>query len=299
MATISADMVKKLREQTGAGMMDCKKALGETNGDFEKAVTILREKGIAVAQKRETKQATEGIIGHYLSDDQKTGVLVELNCETTFVAKTEDFVDLAKKIAIQAAKENDVESTDDLLEKPLDGTNQKISEVINDVMGKVGEKMGIARFSKLSTDGVMGSYIHMGDQIGVLAELKLGNAASSSKPEVQELAKDLAMHISWSSPEYLTRDEVPQEEINKEKEINKQRALKEGKPENIVDKIVEGRMKEFYSRVCLMEQPFIKDESMTIEKLVADASKAAQDTITVGKFARLRVGETASESEGE
>ena len=201
---ISAEMVKKLREQTGAGMMDCKKALMEAKGDLDKAVTILREKGIAVAAKRETRAASEGVTGCYIHMGNQIGVMVELNCETAPVAKTDEF---------------------------------------------------------------------------------------------QELARDIAMHISWSNPDYLRREDIPEDVIEKEREIHRQWAIKEGKPVNVIDRIVEGRMKDFYSRVCLVEQPYIKDEEQTIQDLIHGLVGKIGEKMSVARFVRYRVGETARESD--
>ncbi|MHB9038136.1 MAG: translation elongation factor Ts [Armatimonadota bacterium] len=289
---ISADMVKKLREQTGAGMMDCKKALTETNGDFEKAITLLREKGIAVAAKRETRSASEGLIGCYVAPDNKAGAMVEANCETTFVAKTPEFVELAKGMAKFVAETTGIADLNALLEKSLtDG--QTIREQVNELMGKIGEKLAINRFARIATDGVVGSYVHMGDQIGVLVDLK---GASASEAALSA-AKDIAMHIAWANPDYMTRENIPAEVIEKERDVHRQWAIKEGKPENIVERIVDGRMKEFYSRACLMEQPFIKDEDQTIEDLVKAAAKATGEQISIAGFVRYRVGETSGDSE--
>ena len=199
---ITADMVKKLREQTGAGMMDCKKALTETEGNLEKATTLLREKGVAVAMKRESKAASEGIIGSYVHTGSQIGVLVELNCETAPVAKTDEF---------------------------------------------------------------------------------------------QQLARDLAMHISWSNPRYLQRQDIPETVIEKERDVHRQWAIKEGKPEKVIDRIVDGRMKEFYSQVCLLEQPYIKDEEQTIQDLVYGMVGKLGEKMSVARFIRFRVGETASD----
>ena len=199
---ITADMVKKLREQTGAGMMDCKKALTETEGNLEKATTLLREKGVAVAMKRESKAASEGIIGSYVHTGSQIGVLVELNCETAPVAKTDEF---------------------------------------------------------------------------------------------QQLARDLAMHISWSNPRYLQRQNIPETVIEKERDVHRQWAIKEGKPEKVIDRIVDGRMKEFYSQVCLLEQPYIKDEEQTIHDLVYGMVGKLGEKMSIARFIRFRVGETASD----
>ena len=289
---ISADMVKKLREQTGAGMMDCKKALTETNGDYEKAVTLLREKGIAVAAKRETRAASEGLIGNCITPDAKTGVLVEVNCETTFVAKTDEFVNLAQDLAKLVADTDTCGNLEVLLAKPF-RNDQTVAECVSEIMGKVGEKMSVNRFVRLDTDGIIGSYIHMGSQIGVLVEL----TGASANDDTAQLAKDLAMHISWSSPEYLRRDEISEDALAKERDVHRQWAVKEGKPENIIEKIVDGRMKDFFSKVCLMEQPYIKDEEQTIEKLVNSVSSKTGEKIAVGKYVRFRVGETTGDAE--
>ena len=288
---ITADMVKKLRDQTGAGMMDCKKALAETDGDFEKAVTLLREKGIAVAAKREARAASEGLIGSYVTDNAKTGVLVELNCETTFVAKTDDFTNLAKELAKFIADKPAISELEDLLDMPFRGA-QSVRDSINEVMGKVGEKMSLNRFVRVDTNGLIGSYIHMGDQIGVLVEL-----TGASDDEALQLAKDIAMHVSWSNPEYLSRDQVSADAIQKERDINRQWAIKEGKPEKVIDRIVDGRMTEYYSKVCLLEQPYIKDEEQTIQALLDSASKKLGQKITVAGYVRYRVGEGAVDGE--
>ena len=297
---ITADMVKKLREQTGAGMMDCKKALTETNGDYEKAVTLLREKGIAVAAKREAKSASEGLIGSYISDDLQVGALTEVNCETTFVAKTDEFINLAKNLAVQVAKEP-VACMNCLMEKPyIKDSNRSVSQVISELMGKIGEKMSLARFVRFEVEskaGVIGSYIHTGDQIGVLVELNTDNEAAAKSAEVQQLAKDIAMHISWSNPDYMRREDIPEDVLVKEREVHKTWAIKEGKPANVIDRIVEGRMKDFYSRVCLLEQAFIKDEEQTIQSLINNVAKQTGATVSVARYVRYRVGESAGDGE--
>ena len=297
---ITADMVKKLRDQTGVGMMDCKKALTETNGDYEKAVTLLREKGIAVAAKRETRAASEGLIGSYISDDANVGALLELNCETTFVAKTDEFVDLAKNLAAQTGKDA-CACLNCLLESPyIAKPAQTVGETISEIMGKIGEKMTVARFVRFAVDGnagTIGSYVHMGDQIGVLVEVNTTSEAAAKSEDVQNLAKDVAMHIAWTNPDYMKCDDIAEDELAKERDIHKQWAIKEGKPEKVIDRIVEGRMKDFYSRVCLLEQSFIKDEELKINDLVANATKKVGEPIMIARFVRYRVGETTGDSE--
>ena len=297
---ITADMVKKLRDQTGAGMMDCKKALTETDGDYEKAVTLLREKGIAVAAKREARAASEGLIGSYISDCAKVGAMLELNCETSFVTKTDEFISLSKNLAAQAAKEP-CACLNCLLGSPYSGNPaQTVAEAISEAMGKIGEKMTVARFVRLAVEGsagLIGSYIHPGDQIGVLVEVHTQSDDKAKSEDVINLAKDIAMHISWSKPDYMKRDEIAEDVIAKERDIHKQWAIKEGKPEGVIDRIVEGRMKDFYSRVCLLEQAFIKDEELTIQNLIDNAAKKVGEPVTVAGYVRYRVGETSGDGE--
>jgi elongation factor Ts len=292
---ITADMVKKLRDQTGAGMMDCKKALTETNGDYEKAVTVLREKGIAVAAKRETKAASEGLIGSHISDDAKVGAMVELNCETTFVAKTDEFANLTKNLAVQVAKEPHA-CVNCLQEAPYSANPaQTVRDAVNEVMGKLGEKTSVARFVRFAVDGAgtIGGYVHLGSQIGVLVEI----GTNSVSEDISNLAKDVAMHVAWSNPDYMKREDIPEDVLAKERDIHKQWAIKEGKPENVIDRIVEGRMKDFHSRVCLLEQAFIKDEELTIQNLIDSAAKKVGEPVTVNRFVRYRVGETAGDGD--
>jgi elongation factor Ts len=295
---ITADMVKKLRDQTGAGMMDCKKALTETNGDYERAVTLLREKGIAVAAKRETKAASEGLIESYISDDAKVGAMVELNCETTFVAKTDEFIALTRNLAMQVGNQ-DCACLNCLLDKPYTGNPaQTVREAVNEVMGKLGEKTSVARFVRFAVDGsgIVGSYVHMGGR-GVLLQIDTQSDAAAGSDDVVNLAKDVAMHISWSNPDYMKRADISEDVLVKEREIHKQWAIKEGKPENVIDRIIEGRMKDFYSRVCLLEQPFIKDEELTIQNLIDNTAKKVGEPVSVARFVFYRVGETAGDTE--
>lgn len=302
---ITAEMVKDLREQTGAGMMDCKKALTETDGDFEAAVKLLREKGIAVAAKRESRVASEGLVGLHMSADQNVGVMVELNCETTFVAKTDEFAALANNIANHIghlAADAMCQDVAALMCQPYyENGALTIQEMINHTVAKLGEKTSVARFIRYDVggpdherSGVIGSYIHMGGQIGVMVELNTDSEGVAQSDGILQLAKDLAMHISWSNPEYLCRDDVPENVVEAEREIHRQWAIKEGKPEKILDRIIDGKMKEFYSRVCLLEQPNIKDQDQTIGEMIKLASKDAGEEVCVARFVRFRVGESVS-----
>lgn len=302
---ITAEMVRLLREKTSAGMMDCKKALTETNGDFDKAVTILRERGIAVAAKRESRSASEGVIAVYISEDSQTGVLAELNCETTFVAKTDEFKalanDIAAHVAHSAADAVDCCSPESVMSQAYYADpSHTLQDKLNTAVSKLGEKTALNRLVRMDVggpehthNGIIGSYLHMGDRIGVIVELKCESESLPANDAFQQLGKDLAMHISWSNPDYLCRDCIPADVIEKEREVHRQWAVKEGKPEKIIDKIVDGRMKDYYSKSCLLEQPFIKDEDNTIQDLLDLFKKDAGEQVEVVRYIRFGVGETS------
>lgn len=273
---ITASQVKELREKTGAGMMDCKKVLTETNGDEEKAIELLRERGIAKAAKKSDRIAAEGLVETYISEDGKVGVVVEINSETDFVAKNEEFRSFVKDIAEQIAKENpaDVESL--LNQKSIRENDKTVSEVLTGKIATIGENMSIRRFARFETNNLLESYIHGDGKIAVLVEMENGT---------QELAKDICMQIAAARPEYLDRESVPAERLAKEMEILKAQAMNEGKPAEIAEKIVQGRVGKFYSEVCLVEQEFVKDPDVKIGKLVE--SKGAK----IVRFARFEKGE--------
>lgn len=271
---ISASMVKELREKTGAGMMDCKKALTETNGDIEKAIDYLREKGMAKAEKKADRIAAEGLAS-VVSEGNKA-VIVEVNAETDFVAKNENFQALVQTIAkhlLATAPKNTEEA---LQSKMDDGT---LEDYINSQIAKIGEKISLRRFEVVekSDNAAFGTYLHMGGRIGVLTVLE-GTTD-------EEVAKDVAMHVAAINPKYVSREEVPEEEVNREREVLKQQALNEGKPEKIVEKMVEGRMNKFFEQVCLLDQEFVKDSDQKVGKYVK--SKGA----SVKSFVRYEVGE--------
>ncbi|WP_347860602.1 translation elongation factor Ts [Salimicrobium sp. PL1-032A] len=273
---INAKMVKELREITGAGMMDCKKALTETDGDMEEAQNWLREKGISKAAKKADRIAAEG--SAYIATSGNSAALIEVNCETDFVVKNEQFQTLLQELAnhVVSQKPADVEEA---LEQPLNGDGQKVGDYITDIIAKIGEKISLRRFViKEKTDNdVFGSYLHMGGSIGALTVLE------NSTDEAA--AKDVAMHIAAVNPRYTSREEVPEEELNTERETLKTQALNEGKPENIVEKMVEGRLNKFLQEICLLEQDFVKDPDQTVKQFVE--SKDAKIT----NFTRYGVGE--------
>lgn len=274
MAQITAALVKELRERTGAGMMDCKKALTAVEGDMDKAIDFLREKGLAAAAKKAGRIAAEGVVGSFVSVDGKIGAIVEVNCETDFVAKTDGFKALVEKIAahIVATKPADVEA---LLASELDG--QTVEALVTASVAKIGEKISVRRFALYEApEGVVAAYIHGGGKIGVIVELKGGNA---------ELGKDVAMHVAAANPSYLERSQVPAAELEHEKEVLSEQAKNEGKPEKIIEKMVMGRINKYYKEVCLVDQEFVKDPDQTVGKLV----KAAGAEVLA--FSRFQLGE--------
>lgn len=271
---ITASMVKDLRTQTGAGMMDCKKALVEAEGDIAKAVDILREKGLSQAAKKASRVAAEGAVGSAVSEDGKTGTILEVNCETDFVGTNEDFRNLAASIADQilAANPADVEA---LLDSEIDG--KKVRDLVTEAVAKIGENISVRRFVRYeSAEGKVYSYIHGGGKIGVLVEMIGAD---------DELGKDIAMQVAAANPSYLDRTQVSRDEIDHEKEVLAVEARNEGKPENIIEKMVIGRINKYYKEVCLVDQEFIKDGDLTISKLLK--SKNA----SVVRFARYQLGE--------
>ncbi|MED3732023.1 translation elongation factor Ts [Geobacillus stearothermophilus] len=272
---ITAQMVKELREKTGAGMMDCKKALTETNGDMEKAIDWLREKGIAKAAKKADRIAAEGMT--HVAAEGNTAVILEVNSETDFVAKNESFQTLVKELAAHLLKQKPA-SLDEALGQTMDN-GATVQDYINEAIAKIGEKITLRRFAVVNkADGeTFGAYLHMGGRISVLT-LLAGNAS-------EEVAKDVAMHIAALHPKYVSREDVPEEELNREREVLKQQALNEGKPENIVEKMVEGRLKKFYEDICLLEQAFVKNPDVTVRQYVES------NGATVKQFIRYEVGE--------
>jgi len=273
--SISAGMVKELREKTGAGMMDCKKALQDANGDMERAAEILREKGIAKAAKKSDRIAAEGLASVEVNGNY--GVVVEINCETDFVAKNEGFQELTKELAqhLVATRPADVDAA---LAAPFEGA-PSLNEYLNEKIAKIGERISLRRFTVLEkpASGVFGSYVHMGGKIGVIAVLD-GTTDES-------IAKDVAMHIAAANPRYISRDQVSQEEVEKEREILKAQALNEGKPANIVEKMVEGRLSKYFEDICVNDQAFIKDPDKKGGKMLSEKGAS------IVSFVRFEVGE--------
>ena len=274
MAQITAALVKELRERTGAGIKKKKKALTAVEGDMDKAIDFLREKGLAAAAKKAGRIAAEGVVGYALSEDSKVGCIVEINCETDFVAKTDGFKELVAKVAnhIIATKPADVEA---LLASDIEG--QTVEALVTASVAKIGEKISVRRFALYEApEGLVAAYIHGGGKIGVLVEMKGGNA---------ELGKDIAMQVAAANPSYLERSQVPAAELEHEKEVLSEQARNEGKPEKIIEKMVLGRINKYYKEVCLVDQEFVKDPDQTIAKLLK--ANGAE----VLAFARFQLGE--------
>jgi elongation factor Ts len=297
--TISATMVRDLREKTGAGMMECKKALEESSGDLDKAVKWLREKGIASAAKKAGRAAAEGRVG--LKVEGKTGVMVELNCETDFVALTDKFKAVVSELTEQGFK--DVEAGEPkaaaaaFLKKPSAKTpSQSVEDVVKAAIGSMGENMALSRAAKLTvSQGLIGSYVHSDGKLASLVALKCGKAETASKAEVIELAKDLAMQVAGNLPpaEVVSREQVSPELVAREKEIAINQARATGKPENILEKIAEGKLNKVLQEITLMDQLFIKDPAQKISDLVKAVAAKAGDSLTVEAFVRIKVGEAA------
>ena len=273
---VTASQVKDLREKTGAGMMDCKKVLTETDGDMEKAIELLRERGIAKAAKKSSRVAAEGLVAAYVSEDGKVGAVVEVNAETDFVGKNEEFRNFVNDVAKQIVEKNPANVEELLGQESIAEAGKTVQEVLTNKIATIGENMSIRRFERFESNGIVGSYIHGEGKIGVLVDME--NATP-------ELAKDICLQIAAAKPEFLNRESVTPERVAKEMEILKAQAMNEGKPAEIAEKMVQGRINKFYGEICLMEQEFVKDPDMKINKLLE--SKGAK----INTFARLEKGE--------
>ena len=284
---VSANQVKELREKTGAGMMDCKKALEEAKGDFEKAVELLRKKGASVAAKRAERTANEGIVLTAVFNNGKTGVILEVNCETDFVAKSDDFVNFTNFVmsVIVNDKPADIPS---LLEITKDG--KKVLDELNTIIGKIGEKIEVSRFAIDNTvNGEIVDYVHAGSKLGVLIEAE--NVPSDKTNVLEPVLKDIAMQVAAMRPISIYRDEVDKTLIEKEVEIYKELARKEGKPEQILEKIALGKLNKFYEENCLFEQAFVKDNTKKIGGLIEEFNKTNSAQVKLIKFRRFHLSD--------
>ena len=286
---ISAAEVKKLRDQTGAGMMDCKTALEEANGNFDDATTILRKKGLASAAKKAGRATSEGLIGHTLSGDRSSGILVEVNCESDFVARTDDFQQLVADVIAAIEKAGD-SATDAWLQDPQGPIQLRVAAAI----GKLGENMAVPRFVRYAGQGYVGQYIHVGGKIGVQVEFDGVTPAIAGREELAMLVKEIAMQIAAANPTYVSRTVVPEAALEKEKSIYRAQMESSGKPASVIDKIVEGKLGSYYTQVVLPDQPSIRDPKMTVTQVLAAANKTLGAQLSVSRFARLKVGEASA-----
>ncbi|HVK37607.1 MAG TPA: translation elongation factor Ts [Candidatus Kapabacteria bacterium] len=283
---ISAQDVKSLRDRTGAGMADCKKALEESNGDMNAAIEFLRKKGAATAAKRADKTANEGVVATAVTPDHKRGAIVEVNCETDFVARNEEFSTFVRRLA-QAVLDGSPSTQDELQKLSLGDIT--VETAMHELLGKFSERIEVRRFGTLSTtDGYIADYVHHGDKLGVLIEL----SGAGDVERTNTLARDVAMQVAAMNPGYVNRTEVPESIVAKEREIFSEQTAAEGKKPEIAEKIVNNRVEKFYGDVCLVEQSFVKDSAKTIKEILADFGKAEGVTVDVRRFVRFNLGES-------
>ncbi|AHE95625.1 elongation factor Ts [Thermocrinis ruber] len=284
---ISAELVKQLREMTGAGMLECKKALEEAQGDIEKAKEILRIKGLAKAEKKAGRETKEGIVQTYVSEDRKVGVILELNCETDFVARNEQFVELSLHLAkhIASLKENASKSGsfEDIAQQPYYADNtQKVEDVVKSAIARIGENIRLSRWARFDAEGYVHAYVHGIGRVGVLMEYK----ADRISDDVLRLAQDIILQIAAMKPEFVSVEAIPSEVLERERRILAEQTRQEGKPEHMIDRIVEGKLKKFYQEKVLLEQPFIKDEKKSVKQYISESGL----NFEVVRFVRFEVG---------
>jgi len=291
--SITASMVSELRKKTGAGMMDCKKALTETGGNIEEAVDYLRKKGLSAAAKKSGRIAAEGAV--IARSEGTVGVLVEVNAETDFVAKNEAFTSFVAGVS-NVVLANDVADVDALKALPFPGTDRNVGEELTHQIATIGENMDIRRLERFDAgQGVVTSYVHGAGKIGVLVELKTEKADE----KVVALGKQIAMHVAAAGPQYLCREDVPEAVVEKEKEIMRVKALESGKPENIVEKIILGQINKFFGEVCLLEQAYVIDPDQKVGKIVESLAKEMGTPITLTRFSRYQLGEGIEKKEDD
>lgn len=294
MATITAKMVGELRAKTGAGMMDCKKALTESGGDMEQSIDLLRKKGLSAAAKKSGRVAAEGMIAAV--GDDKSGALVEVNSETDFVAKNDLFMAFANGVAEVVLNQNPAD-VEELKAIDFPGSGRNVADELNHQISTIGENMNIRRFARLeSSSGVTASYIHGAGKIGVLVQLDTDKPGDA---KVAEAARMLAMHIAAATPQYLSRNDVPAEVVEREKDIMRAKALESGKPENIVDKIIEGQINKFFGESCLLEQVYVIDTDHKVGKVVEALAKEIGGQVTLSAYTRYQLGEGIEKKEDD
>ena len=291
--SITAAMVSELRKKTGAGMMDCKKALNETGGNMDEAVDFLRKKGLAAAAKKSGRVAAEGSVA--VASEGTVGVVVEINAETDFVAKNDAFQSFVGGVT-EVVLKNEIADVEALKALAFPGTGRNVEEELTHQIATIGENMSLRRFARVDAgEGVIASYVHGAGKIGVLVELQ----TASADERVVELGKQIAMHVAAAAPQYLVRDEVPADIVDKEKEIMRVKAIESGKPENIVDKIILGQINKYYGEVCLLEQAFVIDPDQKVGKVVEALGKELGTPIKLNSFVRYQLGEGIEKEEGD
>lgn len=298
---VTAAEISELRKSTGAGMLDCKKALEQTDGNFEQAVDFLRTKGLAAASKKAGRAATEGMVAAAVSDKGDKAILLEINSETDFVAKNDTFQNFVKDVA-QHILQASPATLEELLAQPYCGdTSKTIQTLLNEAIAVIGENMQIRRFSSFTVPGpgAIGSYIHAGGKIGVLVEATCDNAAAAADARFAAFIKDVAMHSAAAAPLYVRREDVDADVLEREKDIYRAKARETGKPENIIDKIIAGQVNKFYADICLLEQQFVKDTDKTIQQYAAETGKALGTTITITRFTKYVLGEGLEKKESD
>jgi elongation factor Ts len=287
---ISMEDIKLLRESTGAGVLDCKKALQETDGNIDQAIEFLRKKGLAAASKKASREANDGLVSAHISADSKVGVLVEVNCETDFVARTEDFQNFVTALVQQVATQPDVANVEALLAAPFIKNNSKtVAEQLTETIAKLGENMVVRRIARfdLAGDGMLDSYIHTGGRVGVLVDVAGGSPDDS---KFARLVHDVALQIAAASPRYVSAEDVPAEAVEAEKNIYRAQLVEDKKPDNVKERIIDGKLKKWYGEVALIEQPFVKDNDLTIAQLLEKYSRELGSDIKVRRFARFELG---------
>jgi elongation factor Ts len=287
---ITASIVKELRDKTNAGMMDCKKVLTETNGDIEASIKLLRERGIAKAGAKADREANEGIITARVNDSASTGILLEVNCETDFVSKNENFQHFVSGIADKLAGSN---AADHAAALAVSHGESTLEDFVKAKVVELGENLQFRKYVRFDAapGGVVASYIHLGGKVGVLLEVGTTQSGVASQPAFQELIKDLTLHIAACAPKGLSRNDIPEDIVNAEKDIFRVRLIEQGKPENMIENILKGQIGKFYAESCFLEQGFVKDPEVTITQLLEQKSKELGDTLSVTRFVRFGLGE--------
>lgn len=300
---ISATMVRDLREKTGAGIMECKAALAEAGGDMDKAIDVLRRRGLKVAEKKVGRVAADGLVVTWTSPDALAGALVEVNCETDFVARTDKFVQLAHSLVALVGADPGAADVATLLARPLNGT--PVAEVVKGLIGSIGENIVVRRAARLAIPagaaGLVASYLHAGGKIGVLVGVRCGSTPVAKSDVVAKLGKDLALQVCSADPAFVGRDQVPSDVLERERNILRAQPDVQGKPAAIQDKIIQGRLEKFYAESCLLDQPFIKDPEgkVKVRDVLGAVQKATGETVTIEGFARLRLGDGVAKRPAE